>query len=82
MLHELRSSYSSQTAAAAILTAPDGLFVEQRTGRIEFPEISTKILEKVVKMRRAIMRVPLSNVPIGHRILLLQNSKQQHQQPA
>jgi hypothetical protein len=38
----------AQTFVAAILTAPDGLFMEQRTGRIEFPEISSKILEKVL----------------------------------
>ena len=45
----LRPSTSAQIVAA-ILTAPDGLFLEKRTGRIEFPEISTKILEKVCSL--------------------------------
>jgi hypothetical protein len=77
----LRPSTSAQIVAA-ILTAPDGLFLEKRTGRIEFPEISTKILEKVCSLGQSFSGSFAYLSITGHRILLLQNSQQQHQQLA
>ena len=75
-------SFAQTFVTTAILTAPDGLFVEQRTGRIEFPEISTKILEKVACFcNSCIFSLVLICSITGYRVFLLQNPEQQHQQP-